>query len=93
MKWMIEDIYKLRPFNRDIFDLYDLYYLLTAPVKVRFSCYGEEHEVEGVREDGGIVVRFDEKWFRTADDFFQKAERDGELLTSIYEDMYDFEVL
>ena len=93
MKWMIEDIYKLRPFRKDIFDLYDLYYLLTAPVKVRFSCYGEEHEVEGIQEDGGIVVRFDEKWFRTVDDFFQKAERDGELLTSIYEDMYDFEVL
>lgn len=40
------------------------------------------HEVEAVEEEGAIVIRFDDEWFRTVDDFFQKAELDGELLTN-----------
>jgi tetratricopeptide (TPR) repeat protein len=94
MKWMITDIYKLRPFDPEFIDLYDLYYLLTAPVKVRFTYEGETHEVEAALETEGepLAVRFDDKWFRTVDDFFQKAELDDELLTSCYEELFDFEV-
>ena len=92
MKWMIEDIYRLRKFDKEDVELYDLYYLLTSPVKVSFTFEGEAHEVEAVQEGGGVVVRFDDKWFRTVDDFFQKAELDGELLTMRYEELYDFEV-
>ena len=73
--------------------LYDLYYLLLSPVKVRFSFEGTSHEVEALEEDGGIVIRFDDQWYRTVDDFFQKAELDGEKLTTLYEELYDFEVL
>ena len=39
-----------------------------------------------------IAVCFDGKWFRTVDDFFAKAEINGELLTALYEELYDFEV-
>lgn len=39
------------------------------------------------------MIRFDNEWFRTIDDFFQKAELDGELLTTRYEELYDFEVI
>ena len=92
MKWTINDIYKLRPFDTDCMDLYDLYYVLNQPHKVRFSFEGTTHEAEAVQEDGGIVIRFDEKWYRTIDDFFQKAELDGELLTTRYEELFDFEV-
>ncbi len=93
MKWMISDIYELRSFDRDSFGLYDLYYLLQSPVKVRFTFEGEMHETEAVQEDGQIAVRFDDQWFRTVDDFFKKAELDGELITSCYEELFDFEVL
>ncbi len=93
MKWMIEDIYKLREFDKEDMWLYDLYYLLASPVKVNFQFEEDTHEVEAVEEDGAIVIRFDDKWFRTVDDFFQKAELDGELLVMRYEELYDFEVL
>ena len=93
MKWMICDIYALRSFDRNSFGLYDLYFLLQSPVKVRFTFEGELHETEAVQEDGQIVVRFDDQWFRTVDDFFRKAELDGELITSCYEELFDFEVL
>ena len=72
--------------------LYDLYYLLKSPAKVRFNFEGDGHEVEALEEEEAIVIRFDDRWFRTIDDFFQKAELDGELLTTRYEELYDFEV-
>ena len=93
MKWMTEDIYKLRPFDAEDMWVYDLYYLLKAPHKVQFSFEDQIHEVEAVEEEGAIVIRFDNEWFRTIDDFFQKAELDGELLTTRYEELYDFEVI
>lgn len=92
MKWMIADIYKLREFDPDMMDLYDLYYVLKAPHKVRFKYEDDTHEVESVPEDGGMSVRFDDKWYHTVDDFFRKAELDDEKLTTLYEELYDFEV-
>ncbi len=91
MKWMIEDIYKLREFDPDFFELYDLYYVLGKPAKVRFSFEDSDHEVESLKEDGALVIRFDGKWFRDIDDFFKKAELGGELLTTRYAELYDFE--
>ena len=93
MKWMTEDIYKLRPFHAEEMWLYDLYHVLQTPGKVRFWFEESAHEVEAVEEDGAIVIRFDDRWFRTVDDFFQKAELDGELITTRYEELYDFEVM
>ncbi len=93
MKWMIEDIYRLREFSRENIRLYDLYYLLTAPVKLSFRFENTVHEIEALEEDGSIVIRFDDQWFRTVDDFFRKAELDGELITLRYEELYDFEVI
>ncbi len=92
MKWTVEDIYKLREFDKEDMWLYDLYYLLASPVKVRFRFEDEVHEVEALEEDGALVIRYDDRWFRTVDDFFQKAELEGELLTMRYEELYDFEV-
>ena len=93
MKWMIKDIYCLRPFPENGFGLYDLFLLLERPVKIRFTFENEPHEVEAVNEGGQLAVRFDDKWFRTVDDFFGKAELNGEYLTSCYEELFDFEVL
>ena len=93
MKWMIEDIYKLKAFDEEDMRLYDLYYALRTPVRASFVFELERHEVEAVEEDGSIVIRFDDRWYRTVDDFFQKAELGGELLTSRYEELYGFEVV
>ena len=93
MKWAIEEIYRLREFDPEDFEFYDLYHLLKKPVKVQFVFEENVHEVEAVEEDGEVVIRFDDKWFRTIDDFFQKAELEGELLTTRYEELYDFEVV
>ena len=93
MKWLIRDVYRLRDFDESRCMLFDLYYLLEKPVRVRFFFEGKPHEVEAVPEAGGMTVRFDDRWFRTVDDFFRKAELDGLLLTTRCEELFDFEVL
>jgi tetratricopeptide (TPR) repeat protein len=92
MKWLIEELYKLIEFEESDFDFYDMYYLLTHPCKITFKYEGKTHTVEAVEEDGEIVINFDGKWFRTRDDFFQKATINNTLLTAMYDDLYLFEV-
>ena len=93
MKWLTEDLYEVTEFDRADFDLYDLYYLLREPVKVRFRYDGGEHTVESVKEPDGIAVNYDGKWFRTIDDFFRGAELNGERLPALYYKLYGFEVM
>lgn len=47
---------------------------------------------EAAEEYKAVVIRFDGYWYRTTDDFFEKAQIGEELLTSLYEELYDFEV-
>ena len=48
---------------------------------------------EAAEEYKAVVIRFDGDWYRTTDDFFEKAQIGEELLTSLYEELYDFEVV
>ena len=98
MKGLIRDIYELRPFDPEDIRFYDLYYILRNPALVRFTYYNEEaepetHEVEAVQEGGDIAIRFDDHWYHNVDDFFGKAELEGELLTRLYEELFDFELM
>ena len=93
MKWLIGDVYSLRPFDPEDFSLYDLFYLLQKPAKVRFLFEARSFEVESVEESGECAVHFGDKWFQTVDDFFSEAQIDEELLTTLYEELYDFEVI
>lgn len=92
MKWLIEDVYKLRQFNEEDFSLYDLYYLTQKPIVVHFFFDGDEHELESVQEEAALAIRMDDQWYRTIDDFFQKAELDGVQITTLENDLYDFQI-
>ena len=52
----------------------------------------DPHGAEAAEEYKAVVIRFDGDWYRTIDDFFEKAQIGEELLTSFYEELYDFEV-
>ena len=92
MKWVIRDIYKLMDLDPAFIGLYDLYEILRAPAIVHFFYNGERHEVEAIPNGEGHAIRFDDSWYWTIDDFFQKAELHGRLLTSLYEEVYGFEI-
>ena len=93
MKWLKEDHYKWTAFDPESFGFYDLFYLLGEPVRVRFTYRGQEETVESVSEDGEIHIRFNDRWFRSIDDFFEKAEIGGEKLTRIEERFRDWRIV
>ena len=86
-------MYRLRPFDPAFFGLYDLFHVLERPARVRFACGDAVHEVEAAEEEGGLAIRFDRTWYRTADDFFQRAEADGRLLTACTDSLRDFRLI
>ena len=96
MKLIIDDVYnvyKLREFDPAEMNLYDLYYVLQRPTKVNFTFEGKPHQVEAAVEEGGLVIRFDNKWYSNIDGFFMKAQLGEELLTTRYYELFDWEVL
>lgn len=103
MKWLIDDLYELISLDEETVDFFDLYYLLKEPCTVTFEYCGmtllddfdEDHEpltVEVITEDGENVIKFGDKWFRTREDFFAKAEYEGERLVTLNREFCNFEV-
>ena len=93
MKYLIQDLYSLKAIDKNHIDLFDLFELLKNPVHISFYYDEEEHFVESLEEDGNIVIHFDNKWYRTIDDFFAKAEIDGQRIVILGWELYDFEVI
>ena len=91
MKWLIDDLYELVPFDENNFDFYDLYYLLKSPNKITFMYDGEEQHLESVMEGNETTVCFNGKWFRSRDDFFKDGAIGNNRLTTIYDELYGFE--
>ncbi len=93
MKWLIDDLYELIEFDNEYFDFYDMYYLLKKPHKIRFEYEDNEYQIESVIEGNECTVKFENKWFHSRDDFFMDAYIDDAKLTTIYDELYGFEVL
>ncbi len=92
MRDLIREYYSVVRFDAKNAGLYDLYYCLQKPCQVTFVYSGKAYEIQAVEEDGECVIRFGKGWFRTIDHFFAAAMIDGELLTSIYDELELFEV-
>ncbi|MCR5595537.1 MAG: hypothetical protein K6G12_06800 [Lachnospiraceae bacterium] len=92
MKWLIDDLYELIGFDKDYFDLYDMYYLLKKPCKIVFLYEGEWQKTEVVAEGNECNICFNGKWFRGRDEFYSQAVLNDHKLTSIYDELYGFEV-
>lgn len=93
MKWLIDDLYELIEFDEDYFDFYDLYYLLKTPHKITFDYEDDVYSLESVMEGGECAVNFNGKWFHSRDDFFADAVIGDTKLTTVYDDLYAFEVI
>ena len=93
MKWLIDDLYELIEFDEEVFDFFDLYYLLKSPHKITFIYDGKEQKLESVMEGEECSVCFNGKWFHSRDDFFKEACIGNTKLTAVYQDLYGFEVI
>lgn len=92
MKWLEKDLYSVLEFDEEDFDLYDCYYLFRAPCKISFLYRNKKQTVEAAKEEGGMAICFNGKWFRNVDDFFAGAKIGDKLLTSIFNDLYGYEI-
>ncbi len=93
MMWLIDDLYEIIDFDEDNFDFYDLYYLLKSPHKIKFRYEKKEYIIESVMEGNECTINFNGKWFRDRRSFFGEATIGNNKLTSIYGDLYGFEVI
>ncbi len=93
MKWLIDDLYELIEFDEDFFDFFDLYYLLKTPHKITFMYEDRKYMLESVMEGEECVVSFNGKWYHDRDEFFKKAMIGDYVATSLYKDLYAFEVI
>ncbi len=94
MKWLIDDLYEIIEFDENHMDLYDLYHALRTPCRISFiyDMEDEPQHVESVMEGDECTVCFNGKWFHSRDDFFKDACINNRKLTSIYDELYAFEV-
>ena len=93
MKWLIYDLYKASVFDDKNFDFFDLYYVLSKSNKVSFKHYDDEYIIESVKEEEGITIKYNDKWFRNIDDFMRKAELKNNKLAKKYYELEDFKVV
>lgn len=87
MKYLIYDTYSILELEPEFMGLYELYEYFRKPGKITMVCFDQDYELEAVQEGDEIAIRFEDRWFRNIDSFFQRAEIDGELLTSLYRDI------
>ena len=90
MKSIVRKVYSLTEFVSEKADLYDLYYVLQTPCRVRFLCGERRHEVFSEREGQEIVVCLDGIWYHTIDDFMKKGKIDGRSIPDANLDCCDF---
>lgn len=95
MEDMVNELYRLKEFNMDKLDLFDLYYLLREPRKVKFSYEGREYNVESVCEDdGSMSVCCNGIWYHTLTDMLMNEKDDrGYYITLAAWKIKDIEVV
>ena len=85
-------LYKVQNFDYDDITFYDLFYLMDRYKSISFKYQGEIYSIETDDSMEQTAIKFGDTWFKTKQDFFEKARIDEKLLTAIYDDLYKFEV-
>ena len=76
----------------DGIDLYDLFWLAREGLSMSF-CYQKcRFKVECLEDEGGIAIRFNNRWYRDTRDFFEKAKIGGRPLTALYNDLNRYRI-
>lgn len=92
MGMIVNRLYGIRDFDYDDVTLYDLFYLIDKHKSISFKHQGEKYSIEVDKSQGELVIKFGDTWYKSKQDFFEKARIEEKPLTSLYEDLYKFEV-
>ena len=92
MKWLIDDLYEIAPFDDEDFDLFDCMWLLQEPVTISFYYEGTKLTIKAEEENGELAIHWLNDVYPDRDDFYAKAMWGKQRLMSIYDELYNFEV-
>ena len=92
MEMVIMKMHDLLPESSKRIDLYDLFWIAKQECKIVFEYQDRRFVIECIEEDGEIVIKFDYKWYRNPRSFLEKAKIDENHITTLYDELYDFEV-
>ena len=73
-------------------DIFDLFGLANEECTIAMLYGDRRFVIEVVQDEEGHSIGFDGKWYRTAREFFEKAEIDGKRIVYIYDELYGMEV-
>ena len=95
MKWLIDDLYEMIPFDENDFDLFDCMWLLRGQrsVKIRFFHKDTPLTIEAIVENGELTIHWGGEVYPDRDEFYAKAMLGDQRLMSLQDDLYGFEVL
>ena len=86
---IVRYLYQLVPFDEENADFYDLFYLTQKPGRFNMLYHGKKAAVDVTEENGELAIGFEGKWYRSFEDFCQKAVINGQKITSIYDEIYN----
>ncbi|MCR4892772.1 MAG: hypothetical protein K5989_11400 [Lachnospiraceae bacterium] len=89
---IVRFLYRLTPFNIEYADFYDLFHMTGEEGEYSFMREGRKYILIVSEEDGEYGIKFDGRWYRSFEEFCQKAELGGSKITRIYDEFYDLEV-
>ncbi len=85
---IVRFLYQLTPYDKDRADFYDLFYLTQKPGKYSITRNGKKTTIEVIEENGEQAIKYNDKWFRSFEEFCQKAEIGKDKFTSVYDEIY-----
>ncbi|RKM56822.1 sel1 repeat family protein [Butyrivibrio sp. CB08] len=92
MGLIVNTLYGVRNFDYDDIVFWDLFYLVDRHKDISFKYQGNIYKIETDNSQAEVAIKFGDVWYKSKQDFFEKARIDEKLLTAIYEDLYKFEV-
>ena len=87
---IVRFLYDLTPIDEADMDFYDLFSVTRECRAVSFKRNGTEYHID-ISDDDEHALRFGGKWYRDFEELCNKAEIDGERVTAIYDEFYEFE--
>lgn len=90
---IIDELYSLISFDEDTADIFDLYYLLKTPHKIKLRYEDQELSLESSEDEGRCAINFNGKWFRDRYEFYARATIGDRYIYSMCDDLYGIEVI
>lgn len=86
-------LYKLIEYDQNNTDLFDIFYLLANPNKIRIRVLEENIIVQSIEYNGELVVKYRDEIYRNVKVFLENCRINGRQLSTYYSEIFDIEVL